>query len=300
MKKFVMTRGLPGSGKSTWAIEFLKENPDQWIRINNDSLQLMMTGRAFSKDKKVWKAIEHIRDSMINEALGYGINIIIDNTNLSPKREEEYRSLVDQHNKSGGDPYEFVIQDFTKIPVQTCIAQNKKRPNPVPDHVIYDMYDQFLKPTTEFLVQSKKLPKAIIVDIDGCIAQHTTRSPYDNTKYYEDDVIPEVLEIIITLMKADIRAIFLTGRDEIGRADTIRWLKDKCNIVGRYDLLMRPSAPDIHSKSPDFEYKKYMFDTHVKDKFYVMAWFEDRVRNVEMARRTLGLRAVFQVNEGNF
>lgn len=300
MKEFIMCKGLPGSGKSTWAKEFILSQPDQWVRINNDSLQLMLTGQTFVKDKKVWHKIEHFRDCMINEALAMGLNVIIDNTNLSPKREEEYRALIELHNKNNTEKYKFRVQDFTKVPLATCLAQNKTRDSAVPERVIYDMYNQFLKPAPAVLVQNTKLPKAIIVDIDGTIARHTTRVVYDNTRYYEDEPIPEVLEIVVRLMKSDVKAIFLTGRDDVGREDTIRWLKDKCNIVGCYDLLMRPPAPDVHHNSPDYEYKKYMFDTYVKDKYHVLAWFEDRVRNVEMARNVIGIKAAFQVNEGNF
>ena len=38
MKKVIITKGLPGSGKSTWAKKLIDKNPNQYKRINKDDL----------------------------------------------------------------------------------------------------------------------------------------------------------------------------------------------------------------------------------------------------------------------
>ena len=39
-KKVLILIGIPGSGKSTWSTEFVKENKD-WVRINRDDFRFM-------------------------------------------------------------------------------------------------------------------------------------------------------------------------------------------------------------------------------------------------------------------
>lgn len=38
MIKVIMTKGLPASGKSTWAKQLIEENPNVYKRINKDDL----------------------------------------------------------------------------------------------------------------------------------------------------------------------------------------------------------------------------------------------------------------------
>ena len=40
-KKVILMRGLPGSGKSTYAKKVVEENPNAFKRINRDDLRMM-------------------------------------------------------------------------------------------------------------------------------------------------------------------------------------------------------------------------------------------------------------------
>lgn len=42
IRKIILTRGIPGSGKSTWARAWVEESPETRIRINYDDLRNMM------------------------------------------------------------------------------------------------------------------------------------------------------------------------------------------------------------------------------------------------------------------
>ena len=42
MKKILILRGLPASGKSTFARKLLNENPNAWKRLNKDELRAML------------------------------------------------------------------------------------------------------------------------------------------------------------------------------------------------------------------------------------------------------------------
>lgn len=312
MKQIILTKGLPASGKSTWAREYVKDNKG-WVRINNDDLSGMLFGPGFIKG--VNDNLRTLRLELVNKLILMGKNIVIDNTNLCPDREIEIQDIVRHHNHSinGGDLYEVVIKDFTNVPVAECIRRNRLRSNSVPDKVIYEMYHAYLAAKTEAAMQNNKLPKAIIVDIDGTVARNVSRNIYDTSRYYEDAPILEVLTVIRALEAQGSKIIFLTGRDEAGRNTTIKWLKEKAGFTNytevpllnlevspnSFSLIMRPDAGELN-KAPDFEYKETMFNNLIKDHFFITAWFEDRIRNIEMARTKLGLVPVFQVGEGNF
>ncbi len=42
--KIIITRGIPGSGKTTWAKNFVKNNPN-YIRISRDDLRSILIGK---------------------------------------------------------------------------------------------------------------------------------------------------------------------------------------------------------------------------------------------------------------
>lgn len=287
--KIILTKGLPASGKSTWAREFIKGKKD-WVRVNNDELGSMLFGETFAEGRG--HQIDSFRHDLINKALDKDLNVIIDNTNLHPKHEEYVKELV----TTTYTKYTVEIKDFTHVPLNECIKRNKARANPVPEKVIRGMYTQYVLPNTNKPTQDTTLPKAVVFDIDGTIARMVGRSPYDDTKYYTDEPIPEMIELLKMYRANGHYTIFLTGRHEKGRAITIKWLKDKCGIEpGTYMLLMR----DDGDKSPDFEYKELIFRANVSGKYYVPIWFEDRIRNVEMARTKLGINAL-QIGDGDF
>ena len=48
MLTVTLTKGLPGSGKSTWAKQIIDENPSFFKRINKDDLRAMLDNGKFS------------------------------------------------------------------------------------------------------------------------------------------------------------------------------------------------------------------------------------------------------------
>ena len=81
--KVYMTYGLPSSGKTTWAKQKIEENPNRIKRINKDDLRSMLDCNRWSKDNE--KFILKVRDALIDLILGGGFDVIVDDTNLSPK-----------------------------------------------------------------------------------------------------------------------------------------------------------------------------------------------------------------------
>jgi predicted kinase len=62
-QKLIMCKGLPASGKSTWAKEYARNNSN-FIRINNDDLRESFSA-VFSKENE--KALGEARDGLIDK-----------------------------------------------------------------------------------------------------------------------------------------------------------------------------------------------------------------------------------------
>lgn len=155
--------------------------------------------------------------------------------------------------------------------------------------------------------------RAILVDIDGTIANHmghdAERSHYDYDKVDQDlpfqDMI-DLIEIIVWGHEEDHRdmatgvaqkykLLFLTGR--VGTQEcvdkTTSWLKANLKFPG-YELFMR--NPEDHRA--DTIIKEEIYKNYIEPHYDVKYVFEDRSRVVKMWRG-LGLRCL-QVAEGEF
>lgn len=81
MKKVILTKGLPSSGKSTWAKALVDESPNSYKRINNDDLRKMLDNGHYSPSTE--KFIKKAVDALVLLALEEGKHVILDNTHLS-------------------------------------------------------------------------------------------------------------------------------------------------------------------------------------------------------------------------
>lgn len=121
---------------------------------------------------------------------------------------------------------------------------------------------------------------SIIVDIDGCLAFHDDkRTPYEYDKIEWDRCNPylkELLPMFKNLSPSDI--IIVTGRSEIARRATEKWLKINWII---YDFLFMRKNWD---KIEDTEFKWEIYETIIAPNYNVLAVFEDTQRLVDMYR----------------
>jgi predicted kinase len=217
MAKLIATRGLPASGKSTWALAKIAKRPGQTIRVNRDDLRASVHGGGkWSKAKE--RIITVMRDAMIHEGLASGLTVISDDTNLSPKVVEHLRTLA----KANGA--EFEIEDFTDVTPEECIKRDLARDRTVGSDVIMRMFNDHLKPDTTVTVD-ERLPKCIIVDVDGTLALHVSRGPFEYEKCLEDAPNPRVVEII-KMLKGTYEIVVCSGREgtEQCHGDTVEWL----------------------------------------------------------------------------
>lgn len=147
MSKIILCRGIQGSGKTTWAKDWVKEFPVNRIRINNDDIRNML-GPYWIPERE--NLVSIIKNVTAHYAMDLHFDIVVDNMNLNPKEVESWKELINIHNNSlktfSEEPcyeYELEFKDFFNIPLQECIDRDSKRPNPVGEEVIRKTYEKY-------------------------------------------------------------------------------------------------------------------------------------------------------------
>jgi predicted kinase len=286
--KLIMTEGLPGSGKSTWAKKMVDDYPGGFKRINKDDMRAMFDNGKHSKGNENF--VLQARDALIFQALNSGYNVIVDDTNLHPKHEARLRAIAAATNPQ----CIFEVKSFLDVSVEECIRRDANRVNgKVGMGVIMRMYNEFLKPNppTPYPVDGN-LPDCVICDLDGTLAIVGDRNVYDCSNC---DVVDTVNEHVMLAVQAlasyqGARVIFMSGRQEKDRLPSESFiLKAGFNA---YDLYMRATKD---SRSDDVV-KRELFDAHIGGKFNVLAVFDDRPCVVRLWK-SMGL-PVFNVGDG--
>src|SRR3972149_11804038 len=114
--KILFLKGLPGSGKTTYALELLKQEPKKYLRVNKDEIRQMIFGERWTRVNE--PLVLKIRDWIITEGLKSGLDVIVDDTNLNPFH---LKSL----QKKFGCIAQIEVVDFTNVPLAVCIERDK-------------------------------------------------------------------------------------------------------------------------------------------------------------------------------
>lgn len=280
MPKLIMLRGLPASGKSTWAKEQVLKGDGSVKRVNKDDLRAMIDAGKWSKENE--KFVVNARDAICKMALMAGQTIIVDDTNFSPEHERVLRAIAKQY---GAD---FEIKDF-EVSLDNAIQRDLARVTSVGADVIKRMYYQYVqkKPTL-----NKNGEHVIMCDLDGTLAEISHRSPYDAAKCEEDGLKPNVASVLRSMPEK--KRIFMSGRSNEFSAQTLNWLR-KHNLLRDGDELHMRAKGDSRK---DSIIKLELFETMVNPKYTIDFVLDDRDQVVEMWR-AIGLEC-WQVAQGNF
>src|SRR5260221_208198 len=94
MRTLFILKGIPASGKSTFAHDLLKREPDRFKRVNRDDLRMMIDAGAWSPEKEEF--IREVQDTLIRSAFNNGYDVILDNTSLVPTTLKKLHRLAEQ------------------------------------------------------------------------------------------------------------------------------------------------------------------------------------------------------------
>lgn len=305
MTKLVITRGLPGSGKTTRARAWVAEDPKTRIRVNRDDSRAMFhAGRLGSQDQE--RQVTVARDASVAALLRKGWDVVCDDTTLPSRHARDLRRVA---ILAGAD---FEVWDMTDVDLDVCLERNRNRagtPAFVPEDVIRDMHQRFVHGRAHPLplpeeaadaagdvvpyVAPPGAPTAVMVDIDGTVALMAGRSPFDETRVHEDTANTAVITAVRAMHAAGHAVIFCSGRTAGCRTATEEWLAVHIGIP--YEALHMRAEGDMRK---DSIVKVEIFDREIRHKYNVIAVFDDRAQ-VVAAWRSLGL-TVFAVADGDF
>jgi predicted kinase len=143
MKKLYFLRGLPASGKTTWAKKKLatlnRDGVRKAVRTNKDEIRKRLLAKGINSETRVIRG----ETELVTKAMKAGLQVVIDNTHFHPPHELRYRQLADECG------YKFVIKSFTHVSVEVCVRRDQKRRNSVGEWVIRDMQNKYLSQRAE-------------------------------------------------------------------------------------------------------------------------------------------------------
>lgn len=272
--------GLPGSGKTTLAKAWVEEDPVNRVRVNKDELRLLLHQGKYSKGNE--NQVLAIQDEIIIDSLNRGKSIAIDNTHLVSKHLDRLKNLlkVNSYNE-----VEIDLEDLSLVSPEECIKNDLKRSNSVGQDVIWRMYWDHIAKIEEQPNYENKKWDAIIVDVDGTLADMGNRHPYEWDKVGNDQVRTHIKELVNIYMKADYKVIILTGRDGSCYRGTLSWLQN--NGIG-FDKLYSRAAEDCRK---DFIVKKEIYNKYILPYYNVRLIVDDRPQVIREWRR-LGLPVI--------
>jgi predicted kinase len=145
-----ITRGLPASGKTTKAREWVAQSPETRVRINRDDLRAMchggFRGTIRSGGTVVpsdWQeqVITRIQEAGVAAALMTDRDVAVDDTNLPQATVDRWQRMAALAGAG------FEVWDLRDVPIDKCLTRNLRRirtPQYVPSDAIRRMHTRYI------------------------------------------------------------------------------------------------------------------------------------------------------------
>jgi len=286
-QKVIVTCGLPASGKSTFAKEWVAKDPTNRVRINKDDLRMTLHGGKYSKGNE--SQVIRIEEQILIDSLVKGKSIIVDNTHLATRKDgknkhfERIRQTVENNSELCGLSISTELKRFEVEP-EECIKRDLQRTNSVGPDVIWRMYWDHIAEVENYKFVHEK-QDAIIVDVDGTLAQMEGRHPFEWDKVGTDSVRKHIRTLVNVYACNNFKIIVLTGRNSEAYNETEMWLIH--NGIG-YDKLFSRATGDYRK---DFVVKRELYKQHIEPYYNVHLVVDDRPQVIREWRR-LGLPVI--------
>lgn len=285
--KLIITKGLPASGKSTWADEFIAENPN-FVKVEKD--QIRKNGELFKGGQYVHKRGDESivlkeRDRLVREAFKHGKSVISSDTNLVQKHVTQLTNIAKQNRAS------VEVKSFLDVPIKELLIRDAKREDSVGEQVIRRMFHDHVKKMPTFLKYDPNLPTVIVTDLDGTLTKGPKdRSPYEWEKVGQDEInlgLSHILDGVALIGLYPL--IIFSGRDEVCRPETEEWLER--HDIDYAELHMRRSdhVDEKGNQVADTIVKADMIERYLKGKYNILLWFDDRPQVADMLRDVYGI-----------
>ena len=300
--KATITRGFPASGKSTYARERIMQEGNL-REVNSDSIRELMGFPALGTTEQE-TAVNAIKESMIAAHAAEGCDIVISDTNLVSRYLKQLIVFCETQG------YEVEVVDFTPE-LHTLIKRDRCRDKSVSEDVLRTLWKRYpykewktLQELQEEISRSKvvfnpikqnlSLPPAVVVDVDGTLANPAHRNPLDDSLLETDEPHQNIVHLVQALSR-DHTVIVLTGRRECHYDTTFWWLNHYG--VPFTELRMRGNFDE----RKDAMLKRQHLE-EITTRYCIRYWIEDRRRVVDMVRASLpdSPTVCLQVVDGNY
>lgn len=285
----ILTKGIMGSGKTSWAKKYITEHSN-WKRVSRDDIRHQISNYTFNKKNE--KLVQEIWKAQVEAILKSGYNLIVDETHLNPPVLASNKGFITSVNPK----VNISVNEF-KCTLEEAIERDKRREFSVGEKVIRNVYKKYIAEQPERDCYDwgfdRMLPTAVICDIDGTLAiKHPDRDIYDGSKAHMDIVIKPTLFILANIKK-NTKIIFLSGRDSKHRDVTEKWLLDNVSPDREdFELIMRKE----NDNRRDDIIKKELYRSEIEPRYNVLFVFDDRPQVLRMWQNELGL-FTFNVNQ---
>lgn len=141
MSKVIICQGIQGSGKSTWALDYVTKEPTKRVRVNRDSIRKMF-GKYWVPERE--KLCTEIEDKIIAYAMVRGFEVVIDDMNLNSKTLEHINQLVRNVDSNVDIRYNLFNTSLTE-----CVTRVEKRNASLPEDeqipisVVLETFDRY-------------------------------------------------------------------------------------------------------------------------------------------------------------
>lgn len=119
-------RGLPGSGKSTYAKRLVMDDPAKTVRVNKDLMREMFNCGLFSPGSEEY--LNQLTLRLVEDCLKQGVSVVVDNMNLDVKHLRRYGEIIQYMNYQGHtlEPVQIEVVDL-EMPINDCILRDGQR-----------------------------------------------------------------------------------------------------------------------------------------------------------------------------
>lgn len=308
MAKIIVTRGLPGVGKSTFAKHYQAMNAPVVI-AERDGIRKELNGTGKPGESEFESKVTDIQHKRVKWSLREGLNVVVSDTHLPDRSVKIWMQIAHEMGA------EVEVVDFRAVPLTDVLEANAKRYDTekyIPVSVIMEKHERFIKgrdlgapvqftpkvaKASNFVSRKYKQgtgPQTYLFDMDGTLALNTSgREWHDGAKAHLDTVNVDVWRVLQDLYKKGNDIIIVTARGAEHLDITKQWL----GFHGvPYSNIFSRKAGD---KRDDFLIKHELFWENIAPmERYIAGVFDDRQCVVDMWR-DMGLTC-FQVAPGNF
>lgn len=272
--KAIITVGISASGKTTFAKQMECQG---YVDVNRDYIRFNIVcpgsdWRSYKFTKAREDEVTLIQERMVMEAWANEKNVVISDTNLKAGTVDNWKMLL------GRLGYQVEVKHFN-VSLEEAVKRDNFRQNGVGYPIMYKQNLQFLEAIgRKTYTPDPKLRKAVIIDIDGTVAEMNGRGPFEWSKVDTDLPRQMVIDMVDAYTDRGYHAIFVSGRDGSCRDLTYDWLKEHVGVLNIDGLYMREEG-DFRK---DTVIKEEIFWRDIAPHYNVQAVIDDRPCVVRM------------------